>query len=180
MPFYFQRKKSRMTRTQRKLIEWNVHLSIPTQKTVKRKEKEICRKSNFPNGCIYSLKSLAVPSSEMKVPEGLIGFNFSIINSNHYNIDVSNRDQQYIPRRALSQFFSFKVRRTTFRNYIKFVGLLIVRLQKCERVRRASNLCWFPVTSISAGKSHRFNACETGEGIGNFISTKIPLITTTN
>ena len=31
-------------------------------------------------------------------------------------------------RRALSQFLSFEVRRTTFLNYIKFTGLLIVRL----------------------------------------------------
>ena len=39
-------------------------------------------------------------------------------------------------RRTLSQFWSFKIRHTTFLNYIKFVNLLIKRLNNCERVRR--------------------------------------------
>ena len=40
-------------------------------------------------------------------------------------------------RRTFSQFCSFKIRRTTILNYIKFADLLIARLQNWERVRRA-------------------------------------------
>ena len=42
-------------------------------------------------------------------------------------------------RRAVSQFWSFKIRRTTFLNYIKFVDPRILRLQNCERARRVSS-----------------------------------------
>ena len=39
-------------------------------------------------------------------------------------------------RRTLSQFWCFKIRRTTFLKYIKFLDLLMLRLENCERVRR--------------------------------------------
>ena len=39
-------------------------------------------------------------------------------------------------RQTLSQFWSFKIRRTTFLNYINYADLLIFRLLNCERVRR--------------------------------------------
>ena len=45
---------------------------------------------------------------------------------------------QYIPttRRALSQFWSFKISRTTLLNYIKFVDPRNLRPGKCEKARR--------------------------------------------
>ena len=40
-------------------------------------------------------------------------------------------------RRTLSQFWNFKIRGTTFLDYMKFADLLILRLCNCERARRA-------------------------------------------
>ena len=48
---------------------------------------------------------------------------------------VPINDSRYA-RRTLSQFWSFKIRRTTFLNYLKFANLLITRLSNCERVRQ--------------------------------------------
>ena len=41
---------------------------------------------------------------------------------------------------TLSQFWSFKIRRTTFLNNIKFDDLLILKLRNCEMVRRAFHM----------------------------------------
>ena len=46
-------------------------------------------------------------------------------------------------RRTLSQFWSFKIRRTTFLNYIKFADLLILRLWNCEKFRRVASTIGF-------------------------------------
>ena len=56
-------------------------------------------------------------------------------------------------RRTLSQFRSFKIRRTTFSNYIKSADFLILRLCNCKRVRRVirSHDCAAP--NLSKGRS---------------------------
>ena len=46
-------------------------------------------------------------------------------------------------RRNFSQFWSFKIRRTTFLNYIRLANLLIVRLWNFEKVLRVVSILLF-------------------------------------
>ena len=47
-----------------------------------------------------------------------------------------DRPGLFSTRRTLSQFWSFKIHRAAFLNYIKLAGLLTTRLWNCERVGR--------------------------------------------
>ena len=111
---------------------------------------------------LSQLKSIHVPSSVSWIAHLLAKLAVRVTDSNpdrpFRNFGASRTGDWRIfgsagTRRTLSQFWSFKIRRTTFPNLIKFADLLIRRLQNSERVRRERRTTDFEALKLWNGWS---------------------------
>ena len=96
---------------------------------------------------VVSLGLAKIAGSQMpNVPAGFCSLNLfrfqAIVYLYLYHGRVERKDNPdlWCSRPTLSQFWSFEIRRTTFKNYIKFVDLRILKLWNCERARRVRKL----------------------------------------